>query len=200
MLDRASRLLSQHLSYVPIISWVPVGTVKSVPTSTEISANFAASIVFTRRMRCRDCNTTRYVRYCLAIASLSIHLFFFRTVCFNTNWTWKNPLPLPVLATRPAGFAWRSSGRSCLRPSNVSDCCPTARIASGNTTILPVLHCWAIFDLIPFTSTAWTAFASGDKRSSLRTRSFGPARNAESNQISCAPVATGAKRKKRRKS
>ena len=78
MLDRASRLLSQHLSYVPIISWVPVGTAKSVPTSTEISANFAASIVFTRRMRCRDCNTTRYVRYCLAIASLSIHLFFFQ--------------------------------------------------------------------------------------------------------------------------
>lgn len=207
-LARASRLLSLHLKSALIITWAHADTVRNAPTFTEISANSAAWIAYTPRMKRRETSTIRlhnqFKSVCVTLIFLT-RCHVFRAVYVSTKSTWKSPLPWLVRETKPAVFAWKSSGRSCLPLNNVSDCYPTVRTVSGQSRRRKLRKLWISVQPIGFVclfvfATAWTAYASGDRRNSLRIRSSGRARNAESSLISCAPVVTGVKRKKRRKS
>ena len=128
----------------------------------------------------------------------STTLFYIcRAVYVSTKSTWKNLLLLLVLETKPAVFAWKSSGRNRLQLNSVSDCSQTVHTVSGISYRQCCIFCYV--NLFIFLQV-WTAYANGDKRNSLKIKSFDRARNAESSLISFAPVVIGVKRKKRRKS
>lgn len=63
---------------------------------------------------------------------LNNFLFYIcRAVYVSTKSTWKNLLLLLVHETKPAVFAWKSSGRNRLPLNSVSDCSQTVHTVSG---------------------------------------------------------------------